>query len=189
MQTMNKEEYAVYKQKFLAKKKATFEAEPEVNKWLKIKTWIFRGLAILILVHDILSLFLYIWMDSDINYGITIAKTLFSIFWLFVFIAPQGSWRLNIMLFVSAFFNLTTIVTNYFDQLQGQLLPMIRRMPLLGVLFAMEILIPFLFAGTGCYLMIPKAHRQWSDRIQEINKNLQEVSKNMLENTGTEEDK
>lgn len=189
MQKMSKEEYAVYKQRFLEKRKATFEAEPEVNKWLKIKTWIFRGLAIFMIIHDILSLFLYIWMDSDINYVITVARTLFSVFWLFVFIAPQGSWRLNIMLFVSAFFNLMTIVTNYFDQLQGQLMMMIKWMPLLGVVFVMEVLMPFLLAGTGCYLMLPKAHRQWSDRIQEIIKNLQEESKNMLENTGTGEDK
>lgn len=140
MEKMTKEQYADYKQQFLEKKRKAYEAEPEVAKLIKTKRLLWRILAVYWVVHCMLTIIVSIQMQADTNIFIEIIKTLFQAFWLFVFINPQGTWRLNVMLYISAGYNMLTIITEYQRSL-GDILPqLIQQMPVFGLIFLMEAL-------------------------------------------------
>lgn len=186
MDNMNKEQYANWKQQFLEDKRKAYEAEPDVYNLVKTKRLFWRILAVYWGVHFILTIINSIQMQLDTNYLLEIAKTLFQVFWLYVFISPEGNWRINVMLYVSAAYNLVMGINIYRQSLQGILLQVFQEMPLLGILFLMEILIPFIFLGMALYLTIPKSHKQQAERVQMIIKSLQEEYKNKMENPDKE---
>ena len=130
MDNMNKEQYANWKQQFLEDKRKAYEAEPGVYNLIKMKRLFWRILAVYWVVHFVLSAIVSIQMHTDMNYVLEIAKTLFQIFWIYVFISPEGTWRINIMLYVSAAYNLMMIITNYRQSLQGILLQVFQALPL-----------------------------------------------------------
>lgn len=181
MDNMSKEQYAILKQQFLEEKRKAYEAEPDVYKLVKTKRLFCRILSIYWIVHFVLYIINSIQMQLDTNYLLEIAKTLFQVFWLHVFISPEGNWRINVMLYVSAAYNLVMAINIYQQSLQGVLLQVFQKMPLLVISFLMEILMLFIFLGIALYLTIPKSHRQQAERAQEIIKNLQEVYKNRME--------
>ena len=177
---MYKEQYANWKQQFLEDKRKAYEAEPGVYNLIKMKRLFWRILAVYWVVHLVLSAIVSIQMHTDMNYVLEIAKTLFQIFWIYVFISPEGTWRINIMLYVSAAYNLMMIITNYRQSLQGILLQVFQALPIFGLVFVMEVLIPFLFLGIALYLTLPKSHREQAERAQSILKGLQEEYKNKM---------
>lgn len=181
MDNMSKEQYANLKQQFLEEKRKAYEAEPAVYNLVKTKRLFWRILAIYWGVHFILTIINSIQMQLDTNYLLEIVKTLFQVFWLYVFISPEGNWRINVMLYVSAAYNLVMGINVYQQSLQGVLPQVFQEMPLLGILFLMEILIPFLFLGMAFYLTLPKAHREQAERVQMIIKSLQEEYKNKIQ--------
>lgn len=181
MDKMSKEQYLNWKQQFLEDKKKAYEAEPAVYNLVKTKRLFWRILAVYWIVHFALSTVASIQMQAETNYLLEIAKTLFQIFWLYVFISPEGNWRINVMLYVSAAYNLVMGINIYRQSLQGVLPQVFQEMPLLGILFLMEILIPFLFLGMALYLTLPKAHREQAERVQMIIKSLQEEYKNKMQ--------
>lgn len=188
MEKMTKEQYAEIKRQFLEDKQRAYEAEPGVYRLIKTKRLLWRILAAGLVIHCALTIIASIQIQADINYLFEIVRTLFQLFWLYVFISPEGTWRLNIMLYISAAYNLITIAKQY-QQYQafsaGLFLQFLREMPVYGILFIMEVLLPFLFLGTAFYLTLPKAHRNQAERVQEIIKELQEAYKtDFLNNEG-----
>lgn len=181
MDKINKEQYENWKQQFLEDKRKAYEAEPDVYNLVKTKRLFWRILAVYWGVHFILTIINSIQLQLDTNYLLEIAKTLFQVFWLYVFISPEGNWRINVMLYVSAAYNLVMGINIYRQSLQGVLPQVFQEMPLLGILFLMEILIPFLFFGMAFYLTLPKVHREQAERVQMIIKSLQEEYKNKMQ--------
>lgn len=175
MNNMSKEQFASMKKQFMEDKRKAYEAEPGVYNLIKMKRLFWRFFAVYWLVHFALSILASMQIQSEMNYLLEIAKTLFQIFWLYVFISPEGSWRINVMLYVSAAYNLVMAINIYRQSLQGILLQVFRELPLMGLLFLMEILIPFLFLGAAFYLTLSKTHRQQAERAQEILKGLQQA--------------
>lgn len=173
MEKMTKEQFAEYKQQFLERKRKAYEAEPEVAKLVKTKRLLWRILAVCWVVHCMLTIIVTIQMQADTNIFLEIIKTLFQVFWLFVFINPEGTWRLNVMLYISAGYNLLMIVNEYQRSLKDILPQLIQRMPVFGLIFLMETLLPFLLLGIAFYLTLPKAHREQAERAQAIIKELQ----------------
>lgn len=178
---MNKEQYKNLKQQFLEEKRKAYEAEPDVYNLVKAKRLFWRILAVYWIVHFVLATINSIQMQLNTNYLLEIAKTLFQVFWLYVFISPEGSWRINVMLYVSAAYNVMMGINIYRQSLQGILPQVFQAMPLLGLLFLMEILIPFILLGIALYLTIPESHRQQAERAQMIIKELQEEYKNRMQ--------
>ena len=85
------------------------------------------------------------------------------------------------MLYVAAAYNLVMNITNYQRSLQYILPQVFQELPISGLLFLMEILVPFLFLGIALYLTLPKAHREQAERVQMIIKELQEKYKNKMD--------
>lgn len=181
MDKMNKEQYASWKQQFLEDKRQAYEAEPGVYNLVKIKRLFWRIMAAYWGVHFILSTVISTQLQVDTNYVLEILKTLFQLFWLYIFISPEGTWRINIMLYVAAAYNLVMNITNYQRSLQYILPQVFQELPISGLLFLMEILVPFLFLGIALYLTLPKAHREQAERVQMIIKELQEKYKNKMD--------
>lgn len=188
MDKMSKEQYANWKQQFLEEKRKAYEAEPGVYNLVKTKRLFWRILAVCWAVHFVLSTVASMQMQAEVNYLLVIVKTLFQIFWLYVFISPEGSWRINIMLYVSAGYNLVMGINIYQQSLQDILPQVFQELPILGLVFLMEMLIPFVLLGMAFYLTLPKSHRQQAERVQEIIKNLQEVFRNRMEHPDKERD-
>ncbi len=180
MDQRNKEQYANWKRQFLEDKRKAFEAEPGVYHLINMKRLFWRILAVYWGVHFILTIIFLVQMQADTNYVLDILRTLFQIFWLYVWINPEGTWRFNIVLYISAAYNLMTAINTYRQSLQGILPQIFSEMPLLGLIFLMEILIPFLLSGTACYLTLPKSHREQAERAQAIVKELQKEYKNKM---------
>ena len=177
---MSKEQYANWKQQFLEDKRKAYEAEPGVYNLVKTKRLFWRILAVYWAVHFVLSTVASMQMQVEMNYLLEIVKTLFQIFWLYVFISPEGSWRINVMLYVAAGYNLVLCINIYQQSLQGILLQVFQQLPILGLTFLMGVLVPFLLLGMALYLTLPKSHREQAERVQMILKSLQEEYKNKI---------
>lgn len=169
---MTKEEHAALKQQFMEERERTYDAEPEVKNWIKTKRNVFRILAVYWMIHAVLSSVALHQIGSGFNLLTDVLAPLFQIFWLYVFISPNGTWRINMVLYFWALSNLALNLNNYMHNLRGYLLEMIAQTPVLGVVFGMEVLVPFLFLAIACYLTLPKLHREWSERAEQIQKEL-----------------
>lgn len=176
---MDNQEYKRQRQQLLEEEKRLYEAEPEVYGWVKTKEMIFKCIAGYWIVHAILAIITVVQIQSDANAGMEIVKLLFQIFWIYVIISPKGTWRLNAVFYFLALANLGLNMTTYFENLQGHLGEMFIQMPVMGVIFVMEMLVPFLFLAAACYLTLPKKHRILSERAEEIHKNFVEEFKLM----------
>lgn len=185
MEKMTKEQYADFKRQFLEDKQRAYESEPNVYRLVKTKRLLWRILAACLVIHCALTIIASIQIQADNNYLLEIARTLFQLFWLYVFISPEGTWRLNIMLYISAAYNLITIAKQYQAFSAGLFLQFLQEMPVFGSMFFMEVLLSFLILGTAFYLTLPMAHRKQAERVQEIIKELQEAQKtDFLNNKG-----
>lgn len=167
---MTKEEHAALKQQFLEEKERAYDAEPEVKSWIEKKKRVFRFMAVYWVIHAVLSGVALYQMGSGIHFLTEVLAPLFQIFWLYVLISPSGTWRVNAVLYFLALYNAVMNLNNYMNNLQGYLLEMVIQMPVMGAVFGMEILVPVLFLGIACYLTLPKAHREWSERAEQIQK-------------------
>lgn len=176
---MTKEEHEYLKQQFLEERERAYDAEPEVKNWIKTKQTIFRVLALYWIIHAVLSNIALWQMGAGVHVLTDILAPLFQLFWLFVFISPSGTWRVNAVLYFWALYNFALNLNNYMHNLQGHLLEVIAQMPVLGIVFGMEIMVPFLFLGIACYLTLPKRHRELSERAEAIQKELSESFKAM----------
>lgn len=193
-----KEQYASMQRQLMEKKERMLEKEPEVKRWHKRKKIILKVFAAYMVIHAVVSVIAMMQMQMHINYAAQIFTLLFQLFWLVIFINPEASWQPNIMLFVSAAFNALQafqILNGYSQTQMAYVMKNLVRKPALGIMILMELLVPFLFLGLGCYLTLPKAHRELSERVQAINKSLQlqaqpqNIAEKAHMNTGAEDEK
>ncbi len=176
MSSEQKEQYANMQRQLMEKKERILEKEPEVKRWLKLKKTILKVFAAYMVIHAVVSVIAMLQLQMHINYVAQIFTLLFQLLWLAVFINPEASWQPNIMLFVSAAFNALQafrILNGYSQTQMIYLMQDLVGKPAFGIMILMELLVPFLFLGLGCYLTLPKAHRELSERVQAINKSLQ----------------
>lgn len=174
---MDKQEYKQQRRQLSEEEKKLYEAEPEVNGWVKTKQVIFRCIAGYWIVHAILTIIVMIQMQSASNIGMEVAKLLFQLFWIYVCISPKGTWRVSAVFYFFALYNLGINMMNYYKNLQGYVAELFTQMPVLGAMFVMEMLVPFLFLGVACYLTLPKKHRMLSEQAEAIRKNFVEEIK------------
>ncbi len=161
----------------MEERERVYGAEPEVKNWIKKKKMIFRFMAAYWILHAVLSIAALQQMGAGFQVVTDVLRPLFQLFWISVFISPYGTWRINLIFYFWAFCNLAINWNNYAQNLQGHLPEIVQQMPLLGVVFAMECLVPLLFLGIACYLTFSKTHRELSDRAQEIQRELAEYAK------------
>ncbi|MCM1412633.1 MAG: hypothetical protein NC305_19135 [Lachnospiraceae bacterium] len=186
MDKMNKEQFADYKRQFLEDKKQAYEAEPDVARLVRTKRLLWRILAVYHAVDFALAIIASVQLQQDMDYGLWCAKALFQFFWLYVFISPEGTWRINVMLYVSAAYNMITVINNCRQILQNlslqgissqevlQSLPyFFQEQPVWAFGLLMEMLLPFLLLGIAMYLTLPKSHREQAERVQAILQKLQ----------------
>jgi len=176
---MTKEEHALLKQRLREEKERAYKEEPEVKNWIEKKRMVFRFFAVYWIVHAVLSSAALHQLGAGFNFLTDVLAPLFQIFWLYVFISPNGTWRINLVLYFWALYNLMLNLNNYLHNLQGYLLEAIRQTPVLGAVFGMEVLVPFLFLATACYFTLPKPHRDLSERAGQLQKELAERFKAM----------
>ncbi len=178
---MNKEERRALKQQLAEEKERMYNADPEVKHWIKTKRTIFWALAVYWIVHALLSIIALQQIGAGFRLATDVLRPLFQLFWIYVFISPNGTWRVNVVFYFWALSNLALNFNNYMSNLQGYFQEAVAQIPVLGVVFFMEVLVPFLFLGIACYLTIPKSHRELSDRVQNMQRELLESFKKMSE--------
>lgn len=168
---MDKQLYEQQRQWIIAEEKRLYAAEPEVKMWINRKRMIFRFLAGFWMTHAILTVICIVQTPVEgMSIGTEVARHLFQIFWLYVCINPKGTWRLSLILFWYGMTNFVLVVMNYSDNLQGYVGELMKMMPLHGVVFILELMVPYVLFGVAGYLTLPKKHRKLSDRANEINK-------------------
>lgn len=175
---MDKEEQKRIKQQFLEEQERAYDAEPDVKNWIKTKETIYKVLAAYWLVHAVLCIAALLQAQAGLNFITDILKPVFQLFWLYVFISPKNTWRVNTALYFAAFYNFVMNLNHYFH-LRGYLWETVRLSPVTGIVFLMDALVPFLFLITACYLTIPKAHRDLSDRAKELQTEIMERAKEL----------
>ena len=174
---MNNEERKEKQKAIMNEYKRKIEAEPEVKKWINHKK-IIRSIGIVyLLAYFGIEYIAYISVDADINLVRLGVKALFAIAWFALFIMPTGAWKLGLMFFVSAIYNTMGII-KAFENLNGFDM-YFENGPLWSIYFIMSILVPILFFALGCWLTIPKKHKDLSDRAMELNKEYVEELKQM----------
>ncbi len=175
---MDKAEYDILRRQALAEKEQLYQAEPDVAAWVKKKGLIFKVVAGYWILHAALLAALMMQMDSMDGFGMEIFKLLFQLLWIWVFMAPEGSWRLSVILYFSALMNFATLL-----QYPGgfaSILDCIREMSLLGVVMLMESLVPVLLLGIAIYLTAIPRHRELSERAEAISKETAEKIKKYM---------
>lgn len=177
MDQAEKEALEAQRQEILQRRAQFFIDNPELAAWMKTKKMIYRFLAGYLILHAALSIVILALSEilTGKDFGMEIAKCLFGLFWLYLFTNPSGtgSWRLHVMLYVSAAGNLMTLLNNRviirstFLALQ-QIQP--RYILLYGALMVMEILYPALLFIIATYLMAFRKHREWSEQVEAMYK-------------------
>lgn len=173
MDQATKEALEAQRQEILQRRAQFFADHPELDTWMKTKKIIYRFMAGYLIVHSILSIIAMALTQNLTGMALTseIVKCLFGLFWLLLFLNPTGtvSWRLHIMLYVSAVYNLVLLLNNS-DILRETIL-MLPQMPLgymllYGSLLVMETLFPFLLLVIATYLIAFPKHREWSEQVE-----------------------
>ena len=95
-------------------------------------------------------------------------KLMMQLFWISVFLNPEGGWKMNIIFYVWALSNFGLLVMNASDMID--MLPYVPQKPLLGVIMFMEAVIPFLLLALALYLTVPAKHRAMSEQSENFAK-------------------
>lgn len=172
MDQAEKEALESQRQEILQRRAQFFINNPELAAWMKTKKMIYRFLAGYLILHTVLSIVVMALSEilTGRDFGIGIAKCLFGLFWLYLFTntSGTGSWRLHVMLYVSAVGNLMTVLNNR-AIIRSVILTLPQMQPgymLLYVLLVMEILYPALLFIIATYLMAFRKHREWSEQVE-----------------------
>lgn len=177
MDQAEKEALEAQRQEILQRRARFFIDNPELAAWMKTKKMIYRFLAGYLILHTVLSIVVMALSETLTGkyFAMDIAKCLFGLFWLYLFTntSGTGSWRLHVMLYVSAVGNLMTVLNNS-DIVRGILLALPQMQPgymlLYGTLMVMEILYPALLFIIATYLMAFRKHREWSEQVEAMYK-------------------
>lgn len=103
----------------------------------------------------------------------TVFILLFQLMWMAVFMNPRGGWRISLILYFSAVYNLFKLAQNGAIMLEtASYLPNMPSTVALayGILMLTEVLVPFLLLAAAIYLTAFSNHREWSERAEEMYK-------------------
>lgn len=173
---MDKAEYDMLRRQALAEREQFYKTNPDVAAWVKRKSLLFKVVAGYWVVHGALQAALMMQMDSMDGFGTEIFKLLFQLFWIWVFMAPEGGWRQSVILYFSALMNFA-ILLQYPGGI-ASILDCITEMSLLGVVMLMEALVPLLLLGIAIYLTAIPKHRELSERAEAVRKTVTESINN-----------
>lgn len=172
---MDKEEYKRQRQFTLQKQEQFLVENPEIGKWVKMKKLLFRLLAGYWIFHTVISIIIMAMqqMLTVSEMTRTVFILLFQLLWIAAFMNPRGGWRINLILYISAAYNLLMLVRNGAIMLQtASYLPNIPFTVALAyvILMLTEILAPFILLATAIYLTAFSNHREWSEQAEEMYK-------------------
>ena len=172
---MDKNEYKKQRQITLQKQEQFLIDNPEIGKWVKMKKLLFRLLAGYWIFHTVISIIIMAMQQmltvSEITR--TVFILLFQLMWMAVFMNPRGGWRISLILYFSAVYNLFKLAQNGAIMLEtASYLPNMPSTVALayGILMLTEVLVPFLLLAAAIYLTAFSNHREWSERAEEMYK-------------------
>lgn len=179
---MDQAEYKMEREKALRQQEQFLSENPEIRRLVMTKKIFLRFLIGYLIVHFGLTVCIRV-QQGDFT-GFTAAaeavKLLFQMLWLCLFLNYAGNWKQNLMLFISALYNLAVLLQN--SKLLREVvsyLPYMERSTglMYGSTLLMEALIPFILAGMGFWLTVPRRNRELSEEAaamyQETLQNLQ----------------
>lgn len=170
---LKKQEVASAQERANQSREQFYRDNPELGQWLKRKKAVLLMLVIYWILHTVFSMIYMVQVHDLTNKDavITVVRLLFQVFWLYVFMNPQGGWRINIILYFWALLNLGMLLTNISAMINNAL-PHVSRFPVLGIIMLMETLVPFLLLGVAVYLTVPPKHRMMSEQIEAFGKQM-----------------
>lgn len=161
---MTKQEREMQRTQMLAEREQFYRNYPEISRWVKTRRTLRNLLLAFWILHTVLSLILFAQMQALDNVNMEVFKLVMQLFWLCVFLNPEGGWKMNLIVYVWALTNFGLLAMNASDMLET--LPYLSQMPLLGVVMFMEALIPFLLLALALYLTVPAKHRAMSEQLE-----------------------
>lgn len=174
---MRRQEAQMQRRQMIEEKEAFFRSHPELEKWVKTKRNLRNIVLAFWILHSVFSLILFAQMQSLDNAGMEVTKLVVQLFWLCVFLNPEGGWKLNLIVYLWALTNFGLLVMNATDMIE--MLPYISHMPLLGVVMLMELVIPFLLLAIALYLTAVPKNRAMSEQLENHAKEMAQKMKKM----------
>lgn len=155
-----------------------YDENPDVAGWVKTKKVIRNIILAYWVLHTVLTVVFLLQTGQTGSIWLEIAKLLFQMLWIFVFINPEGSWRFSLILYLWALGNFGMMLQYGSDIMNS--LAYIAYNPLYGAMLVMETMVPFLFLVVAVYLTAFPKHRTLSDRAYEFRKQAaEEINKIM----------
>lgn len=174
---MDKQELERQRGQILAERQQFYSNHPELADWVKKRKIIRNILLIYWILHSVISFILMMQMQTMDGIGMEVFKLLIQLFWLFLFLNPEGSWKINLIVYIWAVSNFALLLMNASNMLDT--IQYIPYMPLLGVVMLMEFLVPFLLLGVALYLTAVPKHRAMSEEVEDMLKGTMQKMKDM----------
>lgn len=165
---MTKQEREMQRSQLLLEKELFYKNHPEVSRWVKTKRLLRNLLLAFWVLHAVFSLVFFTQMELLDSGNMEVFKLMMQLFWISVFLNPEGGWKMNIIFYVWALSNFGLLVMNASDMID--MLPYVPQKPLLGVIMFMEAVIPFLLLALAMYLTVPAKHRAMSEQSENFAK-------------------
>lgn len=150
---------------------------PEVANWIKTKKVIRNVLLLYLALHTVFTIIVMLQAETSGSIAMEIFKLLFQMMWLCVFVNPEGSWKLSLIVYFWALANLAILLQAAGDLIGS--LPYIFVLPAYGIVVIMEILAPFLFLVVAIYLTAFPKHRNWSEQAKMFRDKMASLMKNI----------
>lgn len=172
---MDKAEFIRKRQEILERQAQFLEERPEIGRLVGMKKIFLRVLMGIIILHFIFSICIMVLMQGFIAYNIVmeVLELPLRLLWAFLFLNPQSSWRLNLMLYVSAVVNFGLVLQNR-EVILGVLANLSYFAMHLRVLYvaimSLEALLPFVLLGFALYLTVPMKHRVMAEEAANMYK-------------------
>lgn len=177
MNKIDQQEFQRQRQELLDKKAQLFQNNPQIAKWVKTRTILWRVVAIYWILHSVFSCIVFLQSGSFRDIVMEIIKLLFQLLILYASMNPEGGWRINLILYLWSGTNFFLVISS--TGVFMETLSYVVYMPLLGVLMLMEILVPFLLLGSAIYLTAIPKHRALSEQTEEMLREFREGIKNL----------
>lgn len=168
-----------FREKIIEEHRQYYMENPEVESWVNRK----RALRIAVLIfwalHSGLAMFLMAQSAESTGIAREAASLLFQLFLLFGFMNPEGSWRINIVLYLWAMGEFFVLARDFGAIVES--FPIVLFMPMLAAVELMEILTPFLLLGAAMYLTLPASHRRLSEEVEMHNKDVSDRMRQLMQ--------
>ena len=172
-----KEQIQQQRQMIAEQRRLFYEENPDLARWVKMKRMIRNIILIYWVLHAVLTIIFMLQMGSPGSIALEIAKLLFQMLWICVFVNPEGSWRFSLILYAWALGNFAMLLQHGEDIVNS--LAYIFYQPLYGIILIMEAMVPFLFLVIAIYLTALPKNREFSERVYELRKQVSEMINRM----------